>query len=389
MGDLFTTPTLPTTTPTFSFSQTEPPGQTLSSIRWQGGDVPYTMIFPLLSVAQEVLSKPPPTEPAEKLSNANLALDALSCAKQLLSFFYHAHQCTPFSLSASVAKFLNLLRSTLSPYHITKLEQNVQQLVDFYVHTRILAWPVGKHLQSRLCMVWMPFTLDPPTSPDSIPHKHNFPSQTHSIESTRAYDRPYLPSLLHDQSSSTHPPHHLSSIHNPNAFAPTQDHSPSNNPTRPRVAVGEEILFSSPAPTQPAVEKSPHSPQKPSLGEFFCVEDSAFVQFPPIDPDSTRSVSTLCYNLIRALKEKGPLTRDTLAKETGFARQRVCTVLCVYKAIGLIKECPSKASAVMWNDAQAKKLRNISSHVSELLQLRREREQLESLEKKLLEHKKR
>ena len=38
----------------------------------------------------------------------------------------------------------------------------------------------------------------------------------------------------------------------------------------------------------------------------------------------------------------GPLTRDELATKTEFARQRVCTVLSVYKAIGIVKDSETK-----------------------------------------------
>jgi len=56
---------------------------------------------------------------------------------------------------------------------------------------------------------------------------------------------------------------------------------------------------------------------------------------------ASRSISSLCYKIINELKTK-PQSRDELANSTKFARQRVCTVLSVFKAIGLIKESKKK-----------------------------------------------
>eukprot|EP01116_Phalansterium_solitarium_P009498 TRINITY_DN2366_c0_g1_i2.p1 TRINITY_DN2366_c0_g1~~TRINITY_DN2366_c0_g1_i2.p1 ORF type:complete len:186 (+),score=10.62 TRINITY_DN2366_c0_g1_i2:64-621(+) len=74
-------------------------------------------------------------------------------------------------------------------------------------------------------------------------------------------------------------------------------------------------------------------------------------------PDGSRddrNFSFLCWNVAEQLKQGGPQTRDELSDRTGFSRQRVCTVISVFKAIGLV--------SVRENDTKSRKVRGPLLH---------------------------
>lgn len=50
---------------------------------------------------------------------------------------------------------------------------------------------------------------------------------------------------------------------------------------------------------------------------------------------SARNIAYLCAKIAEELRKR-PQTRDELSLSTGFARQRICTVISVFKAIGLV-----------------------------------------------------
>eukprot|EP01102_Stenamoeba_stenopodia_P004248 TRINITY_DN14579_c0_g1_i1.p1 TRINITY_DN14579_c0_g1~~TRINITY_DN14579_c0_g1_i1.p1 ORF type:complete len:301 (-),score=51.19 TRINITY_DN14579_c0_g1_i1:63-848(-) len=97
---------------------------------------------------------------------------------------------------------------------------------------------------------------------------------------------------------------------------------------------------------------------------------------------ASRNICFLCAKLVQELK-KGPQTRDQLATATGFARQRVCTVLSVYKAIGLIHDS-KKRGAIEWNQLQEKLLPNLSSHITKVIEMRKENRSLRQKESELV-----
>jgi len=111
----------------------------------------------------------------------------------------------------------------------------------------------------------------------------------------------------------------------------------------------------------------------------------------PSSDRSSRNIAFLCARIAEELKKKGPQTRDELSATTGFARQRICTVISVFKAIGLvnIRDSNTRRSEIEWNEHQAKILPNVSTHVNKLLNLRTQykelREKEQDLVKKILE----
>ncbi|KAL0223340.1 hypothetical protein P9112_002730 [Eukaryota sp. TZLM1-RC] len=82
---------------------------------------------------------------------------------------------------------------------------------------------------------------------------------------------------------------------------------------------------------------------------------------------STRNISLLCLQLSSELQRSdtpdAEKTRDALAIATGFARQRICTVVSVYKAIGLITENRLRKGILEWNVRQSKMLPEAKKHI--------------------------
>ncbi|KAJ4458022.1 hypothetical protein PAPYR_6280 [Paratrimastix pyriformis] len=115
---------------------------------------------------------------------------------------------------------------------------------------------------------------------------------------------------------------------------------------------------------------------------------------------SSRNIALLCQSLVKVLSE-GPQTRDALASITGFARQRVCTVLSVYKALGLIRESQRRiinahpgggtrpnwkqGGAIEWNEPQVRMLQHICFYQRKLIEIRRQRRILRAEEARFLQ----
>jgi hypothetical protein len=99
---------------------------------------------------------------------------------------------------------------------------------------------------------------------------------------------------------------------------------------------------------------------------------------------ASRNICFLCAKLVQELKRGGPQTREQLATATGFARQRVCTVLSVYKAIGLIQDSKTKRGSIEWSEEQEKLLLNLPTHTATVLQLRSETKVLREKEAELV-----
>jgi len=101
---------------------------------------------------------------------------------------------------------------------------------------------------------------------------------------------------------------------------------------------------------------------------------------------SSRNIAFLCARIAEELKKKGPQTRDELSSTTGFARQRICTVISVFKSIGLvnIRDSNTRRSEIEWNDQQAKLLPSVGQYVSKILHLRSENKELKAREQDLV-----
>jgi hypothetical protein len=64
---------------------------------------------------------------------------------------------------------------------------------------------------------------------------------------------------------------------------------------------------------------------------------------------SARNIAYLCAKIAEELRKR-PQTRDELSLSTGFARQRICTVISVFKAIGLVNVKDSNTRRVSFVD---------------------------------------
>ncbi|KAJ3425800.1 hypothetical protein M0812_28246 [Anaeramoeba flamelloides] len=71
---------------------------------------------------------------------------------------------------------------------------------------------------------------------------------------------------------------------------------------------------------------------------------------------------------IKTKKLKRPSTREELHKETGFIKQRISTVLSIYKAIDLVTEDNSTHS-IKWNSYQAKVITDSQKYIKHLIKL--------------------
>ncbi|KAL0235028.1 hypothetical protein GEMRC1_001610 [Eukaryota sp. GEM-RC1] len=90
---------------------------------------------------------------------------------------------------------------------------------------------------------------------------------------------------------------------------------------------------------------------------------------------STRNISLLCLQLSSELQRKDATadnkTRDALALATGFARQRICTVVSVYKAIGLITENKLRKGVLEWNQQQSVVMPHLPKYIEHYRETRK------------------
>ncbi|KAG9391599.1 hypothetical protein J8273_6364 [Carpediemonas membranifera] len=98
---------------------------------------------------------------------------------------------------------------------------------------------------------------------------------------------------------------------------------------------------------------------------------------PYVDEDAdgrsrgARKTAQLCHDVKMELR-RGGKTRDDLARATDHARQRVCTVITVYKAINLVKSGPAGLKNTLeWSDSAHRRLCDPGLAMSELIDMRR------------------
>ncbi|KAJ6245280.1 hypothetical protein M0813_20481 [Anaeramoeba flamelloides] len=90
------------------------------------------------------------------------------------------------------------------------------------------------------------------------------------------------------------------------------------------------------------------------------------------------------YKTIGFLSLKmSPSTREGMEKKTGFLRQRVCTVLSVYKTINLVEE-DKKTNHLFWNNYQADLLPDLKKHILLIIKLRNLKRELSCRVRSLL-----
>ncbi|KAJ5074258.1 hypothetical protein M0811_00887 [Anaeramoeba ignava] len=91
---------------------------------------------------------------------------------------------------------------------------------------------------------------------------------------------------------------------------------------------------------------------------------------------SDRTIAMLGFLIVDQFSKKETQKRESLANETGFSRQRVCSVLSVYKSIGLVSEDEGSKGFVKWNNPQSIILPDIEVYTNHLIQVRKKRRNL-------------
>ncbi|KAJ3441859.1 hypothetical protein M0812_13878 [Anaeramoeba flamelloides] len=81
---------------------------------------------------------------------------------------------------------------------------------------------------------------------------------------------------------------------------------------------------------------------------------------------SNRTIGILGFKMMKLLKEN-PHTREDLVLRTEFSKQRVCTVLSIYKLLKLVVEDP-KTNLFYWNTEQALLIPDLTEYLQDLLQ---------------------
>ncbi|KAJ3434980.1 hypothetical protein M0812_02110 [Anaeramoeba flamelloides] len=86
------------------------------------------------------------------------------------------------------------------------------------------------------------------------------------------------------------------------------------------------------------------------------------------NPRSRKTIGILGFKLMRLLKEKS-YPRVLLSTKTGFSKQRVCTVLSIYKLLNLVKVDP-KTNLYSWNKEQSLIVPEIQKYLNDLIAAR-------------------
>ncbi|KAJ3447720.1 hypothetical protein M0812_00192 [Anaeramoeba flamelloides] len=86
---------------------------------------------------------------------------------------------------------------------------------------------------------------------------------------------------------------------------------------------------------------------------------------------SEKTIGILTFKICKRLL-KGPSTREELQKETGFIKQRIRTVLSIYKAIDLVSE-DNSTHHIKWNGYQAKVITDSQKYINHLIKLRNQK----------------
>ncbi|KAJ3439862.1 hypothetical protein M0812_15902 [Anaeramoeba flamelloides] len=91
-------------------------------------------------------------------------------------------------------------------------------------------------------------------------------------------------------------------------------------------------------------------------------------------PRCTRTIGLLGFKILQNLRE-GPKSRECLSKLTGFSKQRVCTVLGIYKLLRLVTENEEKA-LFYWNATQGNLIPKAAPYCRDIYKARKIRQQL-------------
>ncbi|KAJ6237534.1 hypothetical protein M0813_27096 [Anaeramoeba flamelloides] len=91
-------------------------------------------------------------------------------------------------------------------------------------------------------------------------------------------------------------------------------------------------------------------------------------------PRATRTIGLLGFKIFQNLR-KGPLSRENLVIFTGFSKQRVCTVLGIYKLLNLVTENYEKG-LLYWNAQQCNLLPNAAPYCHSICKAKQTRKKL-------------
>ncbi|KAJ3442539.1 hypothetical protein M0812_12276 [Anaeramoeba flamelloides] len=90
----------------------------------------------------------------------------------------------------------------------------------------------------------------------------------------------------------------------------------------------------------------------------------------------SRTISILSFLVLNELRN-GTTSRDIIAVNTGFARQRICTVLSIFKAMGIINESGKKRSRqISLNNNQDRILAQLPNTCENFFKLKNEKEKM-------------
>ncbi|KAJ3433049.1 hypothetical protein M0812_21999 [Anaeramoeba flamelloides] len=98
----------------------------------------------------------------------------------------------------------------------------------------------------------------------------------------------------------------------------------------------------------------------------------------------SKTISMLSVLVLNELRN-GIISRDLISQNTGFARQRICTVLSVFKSLGIVKETGTRRKLrVILNEKKLGNISNIYEQTKTIRNLREEKKKLLEKVKKLL-----
>ncbi|KAJ6227367.1 hypothetical protein M0813_09948 [Anaeramoeba flamelloides] len=88
----------------------------------------------------------------------------------------------------------------------------------------------------------------------------------------------------------------------------------------------------------------------------------------------TRTIGVLGFRLTKMLQNK-PCTREIMGNVTGFSRQRICTVLSIYKSVNLISDDQSNGY-VCWNHGNGQVISEMKQYLENVILLRKKKREL-------------
>ncbi|KAJ3443568.1 hypothetical protein M0812_09411 [Anaeramoeba flamelloides] len=102
--------------------------------------------------------------------------------------------------------------------------------------------------------------------------------------------------------------------------------------------------------------------------------ENSFSSNKKISSRANRTIGVLGFSISKML-QKEPSTREIIENNTGFSRQRICTVLSIYKSINLVSDDQSN-NTVYWNHFNGQVLSEVKQYINGILLLRKKKRKL-------------